>query len=118
MKRLFEELIQTVGISGVVVLTLRGQILHQSYLDSELEELLSDAFLYQFIDTLGIVHEADIIFSRRLVYMRRIPVGFLLVFMRPNAPMAMVRLQIDTLIPQLEASTKVRGLKRFFKLRK
>jgi hypothetical protein len=118
MKRLFAELMQTVGISGVVVLTSNGQILHQDYLDGELEELLSDVLLHQFIDTMGIVHEADIIFSRRLVYVRKIPVGFLLVFMLPNAPMAMVRLQIDTLIPQLEASTKVRGLRRFFKLRK
>jgi hypothetical protein len=118
MKKLFAELMQTVGISGVVVLALNGKILHQNYLDSELEEQLSVALLHQFIETLGIVQEADIIFARRRVYVRRIPVGFLLVLMLPNAPMAMVRLQIDTLIPQLEASTKTKGLKRFFKLRK
>lgn len=118
MNRLFAELMQTVGISGVVVLTFNGKILHQNYLDDELGDKLSISLLHQFIDTLGIVQEADIIFSRRRVYVRRIPVGFLLVLMLPDAPMAMVRLQIDTLMPQLEASAKGRGLKRFFKLRK
>ena len=118
MEKLFTELMQTVGISGVLVLTLNGKIIHQNYLDSELEEQLSAALLHQFVDTLGIVQEADIIFTRRRIYVRRIPVGFLLVLMLPNAPIAMVRLQIDTLIPQLEASTKAKGLKRFFKFRK
>lgn len=118
MKRLFAELMQTIGISGVVVLTQDGKVLHQNYLDDELAEQLPEALLHSFIETLGIVQEADIIFSRRRVYVRRIQDGFLLVLMLPNAPMAMVRLQIDTLIPQLESATRYRGLKRFFKLRK
>lgn len=118
MKRLFAELMQTVGISGVVVLAFDGKIMHQNYLDDELGEHLKVALLRQFVDTLGIVQEADIIFARRRVYVRRLSSAFLLVLMLPNAPMAMVRLQVDTLIPQLESSFKGRGLIRFFKLRR
>lgn len=118
MKRLFAELMKTVGISGVVVLAYDGKILHQNYLDDELAEQLTVSLLHQFIETLGIMHEADIVFSRRRVYVRRIQVGFLLVLMLPSAPMAMVRLQVDTLIPQLETSTRSKGLKWLFKRRK
>lgn len=105
---------QTVGISGVVVITFNGKILHQNHLDDELGDQLTQPVLHQFIDTLGIIQEADIIFARRRVYVRRISVGFLLVLMLPPAPMAMVRLQIDTIIPQLEDATTAKGLKKFF----
>ncbi len=100
------------------MLAFDGKVLHQNYLDDELGEHLSVAILHQFIDTLGIVQEADIIFARRRVYVRRISSGFLLVLMLPNAPMAMVRLQVDTLMPQLESSFKNKGIGRLFGLLK
>lgn len=81
----------------------------------EMQKPELDAVMYQFVETLGQVHEIEVVFERQKIYVRRTESGYLLIFMELSAPMAMVRLNCDMVIPALKMANKPKGLSRFFK---
>jgi hypothetical protein len=115
MKRTFEDLLQTKGVLGVVLLTPDCKILYRDFLGSRVEDLLPDEVLRQFVDTFDLVKEADIVYHLRRIYLRKTENEILLVLMETDAAMAMIRLKIDTILPQLQRMKKATGLGRLFK---
>jgi hypothetical protein len=61
------------------------------------------------------IREADLIFEKMRIYIRRADVGYLVVFMGLFAPAAMVRMSCDMLLPVLKLKGKPTGLKSFFR---
>lgn len=115
MKKTFEDLLHTKGVLGVVLLTLDSEIVYKEYSSRRAEDPLPDGVLRQFVETLDQVHEADIVYRLRRIYLRKTASEILLVLMEGDAPMTMIRLKIDTILPQLHQMPKGKGIGRFFK---
>jgi len=71
-----------------------------------------------FIDLIDGVREADLIYKKSRIYIREAPVGYLIIVMEIYAPVALVRLNCDILLPTLKEKTETKGLGRFFKRKK
>jgi hypothetical protein len=115
MKKAFDDLLHTKGVLGVVLLSLNSKVLYKEYSGGRIEDRLPDEAWRQFAETLDQVKEADIIYHLRRIYLRRTADQILLVLMETDAPMAMIRLKTDTILPQLPRMQKATGLGRFFK---
>lgn len=63
------------------------------------------------------ITEAELVFSKCRVYVRKAESGFLMVLMDLMAPIEVVRLNVDLLMPELNSLNKTKGLGRFFKFR-
>jgi hypothetical protein len=68
-----------------------------------------------FIESLIGVREADLIFEKGRLYIRRTDIGYLVVWIGSFIPIAMIRLQCDILLPSLTPAKKTKGIRRFFK---
>ena len=115
MKQYFQALLETEGVLGLMQLSPEGEVLYKADPSEILLAGPVDEIAIDLVDTMGgSVQEADMVFSERRVYLRQTPIGPLLIFLALTAPIAMVRLHCDTLIPTLKAPKRTSGLKRFF----
>jgi hypothetical protein len=115
MQHYFNDLLGTDGVLGLMLLSFKGEMLYKADPSQVLHMGPVDQIAVELTNSLtDKVQEADMIFSRRRVYFRRTPVGPLLIILTLSAPIAMVRLHCDTLIPTLKAPKRVGGLKRLF----
>lgn len=114
MKALSETLMQTPGVSGVLLLSREGAVLHDagSTRDSRSGSGTPRADLAQ---ALSGMREVELVFERRRIYARRVESGYLLVVMEPSASAAMIRLQCDALAPSIRQKAGPTGLGRLFR---
>ncbi len=63
------------------------------------------------------ISEAELLFSKKRIYLRKVSTGFVVILMGLMAPIEVVRLSVDLIIPELESIKKTKGLGRFFKIR-
>jgi hypothetical protein len=113
MQQYFNDLLATDGVLGLMLLSFKGEMLYKADPSQLLQTRSVDEIAVQLTDALtDAVQEADMVFSRRRVYLRRTPVGPLLIILTLGAPIAMVRLHCDTLIPTLKPPKRASGLKR------
>ncbi|MGM0417520.1 MAG: hypothetical protein ACQEQS_02245 [Thermodesulfobacteriota bacterium] len=63
------------------------------------------------------INETELLFSKYRVYMRKADNGFVVVLMGLMAPIEVVRLNIDLLMPDLDSLKKAKKIGRFFKFR-
>ncbi|MDY0359991.1 MAG: hypothetical protein RBR08_00905 [Desulforegulaceae bacterium] len=63
------------------------------------------------------INEAELIFSKYRVYMRKAEHGFIVILMSLMAPIEIVRLNIDLIMPEINSLKKAKGFGRFFKFR-
>jgi hypothetical protein len=68
-----------------------------------------------FIRTLGTIREADLIFEKSRIYVRRTDTGYLVVLLGLLASGAMLRLHVDMALPSLKEREKGKGLRSLFK---
>jgi hypothetical protein len=115
MQQYFNDLLGTDGVLGLMLLSFKGEVLYMADPSQLLQAHPVDEIAVQLTDALtDTVQEADMVFSNRRVYLRRTPVGPLLIILTLAAPIAMVRLHCDTLIPTLQPPKHGGGFKRFF----
>lgn len=69
--------------------------------------------VYKFRD----IVEAELVFTKYRVYIRKADSGFLVILMGLMAPIEVVRLNVDLLMPELNSLKKSKGIGRFFKFR-
>jgi hypothetical protein len=96
-------------VRGAVVCSSEGEIL---FMEPGLE---IERSLPLFIRALGAIREADLIFEKSRIYVRRIDVGYLVVLLEPFASGAMLRLHVDMALPSLKEKGKGKGLRSFFR---
>lgn len=115
MQQYFNDLMETEGVLGLLMISHEGDVLHKADPSNILLEGPVHDIAFELVRSLTEdVQEADLVFSERRVYLRRTAIGTLLVFLALTAPIAMVRLHCDTVIPTLKSPKRAGGLKRFF----
>jgi hypothetical protein len=115
MKHYFEELMGTQGVLGLLLLSPEGAVHYKADPANLLLARPVDEIAVQLVSALtDAIQEVDMVFSEQRVYLRWTPLGPLLVLLTRTAPIAMVRLHCDTLIPTLKPPERASGLKRFF----
>jgi len=112
MKALFKDILEMEDVRGVVVSSLEGEIL---FAEPSLE---ADTALPLFIRTLGTVREADMIFEKSRIYVRRTDMGYLVIQLGLFASGAMLRLHVDMVLPSLKDRGKGKGLRSLFRRNK
>ena len=112
MKELFNDILSLEDVRGVVVSSLEGEIL---FTDPSLE---IDKSLPLFIRALGTVREADLIFEKSRIYVRRTDMGYLMILLGLFASGAMLRLHVDMVLPSLKERGKGKGLRSLFRRNK
>ena len=114
MKELFAEILGMQGIKGVLLLSPKGEIVHQESRADDWPDLKKVKWK-SFLATLDGIREADLTFKQGRVYIRKADLGYLLIPMSNQASVPMLRLNCDILLPSLKPAKGTRGLKRLFK---
>jgi hypothetical protein len=113
MKELFRDILSIDDVKGVMLFSFKGELVFKEFLLPLSEEPETREWWPLFIDSLQGVREADI-----RLYIRKTDLGYLLILMGLFAPVAMMRLNCDILLPSLEKVGVTKGLVRFFKKKK
>lgn len=112
MKELFNDILAMEDVRGVAVSSPEGEILFSE------PSLEAGESLSLFIRMLGSVREADLIFEKSRIYVRRTDTGYLVVHLEPFASGAMLRLHVDMVLPALKDRGKGKGLRSLFRRNK
>ena len=112
MREIFKDILAMEDIRGVVVSSFEGEIL---FTEPSLE---IDKSLPLFIRALGTVREADLIFEKSRIYVRRTDIGYLVILLGLFASGAMLRLHVDMVLPSLKDRGKGKGLRSLFRRNK
>jgi len=112
MKEIFKDILAMEDIRGVVVSSFEGEILFSE------PSLEIDKSLPLFLGALGAVREADLIFEKSRIYVRRTDMGYLVVLLGLFASGAMLRLHVDMVLPSLKDRGKGKGLRSLFRRNK
>ncbi|MEJ2100167.1 MAG: hypothetical protein P8X68_09330 [Desulfobacterales bacterium] len=71
-----------------------------------------------FIESVEGMREADLLFEKGRIYIRRSEIGYLVVLMALFVPIAMVRLNCDIVLPSLKQEKSGKKLGRLLKMGK
>jgi hypothetical protein len=118
IKELFRDILGVDDVKGVMIFSLKGALVFKEFLTPISEEPESREWWPLFIDSLRGVREADIVYEKSRLYVRKTEIGYLLILMGLFAPVAMIRLNCDILLPSLEQKRTSKGLAYLFKKKK
>lgn len=99
-------------VQGVVFLSFEGEVL---FMEPDLE---IERSLPLFVQALGSTREADLIFEKSRLYVRRTDTGVLVVLLGLFASGAMLRLHVDMVLPSFKDRGKGKGLRSLFRRNK
>lgn len=104
MKDVFKDLVGIEGVYAVIVLDPAGVLVASRFSDQYQSNTGTvTTFNWEpFILELGEHAEADFVYDKGRIYLRKLPAGFLLVIMNDIAPISMVRLNCEILVPELD----------------
>lgn len=117
MKKIFNDIISMDSVKGVLLLSLQGKVIFKEYSAAiSVREEPERRDWGPVVDSLSGIKEADFVFEGGKLYLRRFSSGYLLILMGILAPVAMVRLSCNLLLPSLEENVSPKGgLMRFLK---
>ena len=114
MKDQFKNILEIDDVQGVMFLSFDGNILFKKFISQTPEKIKDNDWSF-FVHTLTNIRAAELVFENSLLYIRKTGTGFILVVMSRFAPVAMVRLNCDILLPHFEQTEqKPKGFRRFF----
>ena len=116
MKNLFKDILKTDEVEGIMLFSFDGKLIFKELLSPVAEGVEKGDWWRLIIESMKNVSEADLVFEKCQIYMRKTAAGFLIVLMGIFAPVAMVRLNCDILAPSLKKASSSR-LGGFFKKR-
>lgn len=114
MQELFNDILRMEGVKGLMLFSFAGDLVFKTFTPAGSEEV-ADRDWSLFIESLAGMREADLIFEKGRLYIRRNAMGYLVVLIGPFVPIAMIRLQCDIVLPSLKPAKKTKGIRRFFK---
>jgi len=118
LKEFFDDIMEIEGVEGVIFFSNNGEILHKKFKDHEALDPESKDWWGLFIYTLDGIEEADFVFKRKWLYIRKANKGYLFVLAKRGAPVAMIRLNCDIILPNLKDKDAQKGWGRFFRRNK
>ncbi len=114
MEELFDEMLSIKDVTGVMLVSLNGEILYRNFspsLRGDPESKDWSSFIQSFSD----IQETELVFQKKRIYIRKTKAGYLMVLMGLSASMSMVRLNCDVLMPVLTDIKTGKSLKGLFK---
>jgi hypothetical protein len=114
MRKLFADILHTEGVGGIMLFSLKGDLIFKEF-SSAVNKDPEKRDWSAFIQSLEGLREADLVFERGRIYIRKTEVGYLLILMALFVPIAMIRLNCDILLPALKQSIAGKNFRRFFK---
>jgi len=115
LKELFKDILSIEDVKGVMVFSFKGQLIFKEFLTPISQDPESREWWPLLIDSLRGIREADIVYEKNRLYIRKTEIGYLLILMGLFAPVAMMRLNCDILLPSLKQAGASKGLSHFFK---
>ncbi len=115
MKKLFQDILDMKDVKGVMLFSSEGDLIFEKFLSPLSEKPETKGLWSTVIASLQGIREADLVFEKSRLYIRKTEQGYLLVLMGMFAPIAMIRLNCDVLLFSLKQKGKVKGLKYFLK---
>ena len=116
MKDIFKDVMGIDGVHGLMVVANEGSVMMSKF-SSDFkgeEEMLSQIDWKPFSIEMGNIKDAELIYDNARFYIKKSEIGFLVVIIGDNAPISLVRLNCEILLPEL---TKIQpASKRFGKL--
>ncbi len=104
MNELFTEVLGIENVHGALVVTDEGKLLFQKFNQAPAGKV-ETADWAGFVNSLDKAKEADLIFENRRIFARRMTDGYIVVVTGLYAPISMVRLSADVLVPAVEKQT-------------
>ena len=115
MRELFDDILSISDVHGVMLFSVEGKLLFKEFNTPLIEEPETRNWWPIFIDSLSGAREVDLVFERSRLYVRRIEKGYLMLVLGALAPMAMLRLNCDLLVPSLRQVRLTKGLRQLFR---
>jgi hypothetical protein len=115
MRELFKEMLQMEEVLGVLMATPEGEIIFQEFRlpPSNAHDL--NHSLASVMRAMNGIREADFLFDKIRIYIRKTDAGYLIVNMSEFASAAMVRLNCDMVLPSLNQVRRGKGVRQLFK---
>ena len=116
MKDIFKDVMGIDGVHGLMVVSNEGSVMMSKFASDFRgeEEKLSQIDWKPFSIEMGNIKDAELIYDNARFYIKKSDIGFLIVIIGDNAPISLVRLNCEILLPEL---TKIQpASKRFGKL--
>lgn len=103
MKDIFKDVMGIEGVHGLMVISNEGSLLLSKFSSDfrEEEEQLSQVNWEPFTIEMSTVKDAELIYDSARFYIKKSETGFLIVIIGDNAPISMVRLNCEILLPML-----------------
>jgi len=114
MRHLFERILKEDDIKGVILISKDGKVVFREFLDGAGHNV-RDVVPLAATPHLGKAKEVEFLYENDRIYMRIFAEGLVVVWMGAFAPVAMIRLSCDVLIPSLEKALSSKGWRRLFK---
>ena len=118
MKKLFDDIMAIDGVVGAMLVSFEGEIIYKDFKSPQYEKPESKEWWNSFVDSLNKIREADLVFEKIRLYVRTSTQGLMMVFIKTFAPIAMIRLNCDLLLPLLKEDASSKGRGGLFKKKK
>jgi hypothetical protein len=115
MKDLLEDILKMEDVHGILLVSPEGEVLFEEFNTPPSKGHGSDKSLPQVIRALKDIREADLVFEKTRLYIRKTDAGYFMVPMGQFASAAMVRLNCDMLLPSLKQVKGNKGLRHLLK---
>jgi hypothetical protein len=115
IKELLGHILETEDVQGVMFFSFQGDVIFREASFSFSQDTKAEEAWPRFIGALQGIREADLVFERSMLYIRKTDLGYLVIVMGLFAPAAMVRMNCDMLLPSLRQQSKTAGLRQLFK---
>jgi len=103
MKDIFKDVMGLEGVHGLLVVSNEGSVMLSKFspdFKGEAEKL-SQINWEPFTIEMGNIKDAELVYDRARFYIKKSETGFLIVIIGDNAPISMVRLNCEVLLPLL-----------------
>lgn len=114
MKELLKDILEIKGVNGVVILTDEGDVIFKEISLNTLMKI-DEMDWSLFVGTIENAREVELIYNKGLVYVRKVAFGYLVVIVELYEQIAMIRLNCDIVLPNLQDLKTNKKYKKLFK---
>ena len=120
MKDLFQDVLGIEGVHGVLFLTIEGKVAFSQFVSGYQSDAgkVKEMNWSALVNELAGITEAEMMFDSGRLYIRKTSNGYLLVVLEDHAPVSMVRLNCNVLMPELNKQKLGRGFGQLLRRRK
>ena len=120
MKDLFQDLLGIEGVNGLLFLTTGGKVAFSHFVSEypSVAGKMKNMNWSALVNELADITEAEMLFDSGRLYIRKSSNGYLLVVLEDHAPVSMVRLNCNVLMPELNKQKVGRGFGQLLRRRK